>query len=77
MTDTLGSQLKAARLARGLTRDDVAEETGLDIDYLRRIENEYIENPRTSTVSKIASALGCRVLVSVVAVDDVSESEVR
>lgn len=70
---TLGSQLKAARIARGLSREQVAIDADMSDEYLRLIEHEYIENPRLDTANRIASALGCRVLVSVVAVDGESK----
>lgn len=76
MTNTLGSQLKRLRLARGLSREQVALRSGVKADHIRYIEHDYVDFPRRSTLQKLTSALGCKVTVSVVVVD-VSESEER
>lgn len=67
--DTLGSQLKARRLEVGLSQGEIAALAGIKPDHLRKIENGYTPYPRKATVDAIAAVLGCKVTVSVVAVD--------
>lgn len=70
MNNTLGSQLKAARIARGLSGYKVAALAGIKPTHLYDIENGHRLYPRQATVNRIAAVLGCTVTVSVVAVEE-------
>jgi DNA-binding XRE family transcriptional regulator len=52
-------QLKEARLATGLTLADVAENTGMAVEYLSRLENGMQTNPTWKTLGSYAAAVGC------------------
>ncbi len=55
----LGSNLKAARLERGLTQEDVSMLSGVHETEISRIEAGK-RDPRVSTVRKLAKAVGVR-----------------
>lgn len=40
ITDKLGEILKRERLSRGVSRDEIAERTGIGVRHLAAIENE-------------------------------------
>ena len=52
----IGARLKSLRRGRGLTQDQVAERTGLSVNYLSRIERG-LENPTLDTLLSLAGAL--------------------
>ena len=52
------AQLKQAREAAGLTLGDVAEETGLSVEYLSRLETGAQTNPTWKTLGSYAVAVG-------------------
>jgi transcriptional regulator with XRE-family HTH domain len=58
MATRLGSALRAARTARGLTLRDLEKLTGMSQSQLSQIETGYRADPSFSTVSKIARAVG-------------------
>jgi transcriptional regulator with XRE-family HTH domain len=58
MATRLGSALRAARTARGLTLRDLEKLTGMSQSQLSQIETGYRADPSFSTVSKIAKAVG-------------------
>ena len=58
--------LKALREQQGLSISDLAERTGMDRAMISRLENGQIDNPTIATVARYATALGKRVVVSLV-----------
>lgn len=52
----IGARIKSLRRGRGLTQDQVAERTGLSVNYLSRIERG-LENPTLETLLAMAEAL--------------------
>lgn len=52
----LGTRLTAARKARGFSQESLAEESGISLRTLQRIENEGT-NPHGDTLKRIASVL--------------------
>lgn len=70
MTTTLGSQLKARRLACGLSQRSLAKAAGLKEDHYRNIENGKVDFPRAATLARITGVLG--VTVTVVLVEEAS-----
>lgn len=69
MTQTLGSLLKACRLARGLTRPQLAKLAGVKDDHIRYIEHGYVDFPRKKTLQRITSVLGVKVVVALVSAE--------
>ena len=53
-----GAAIKAARIQSGLTQFDIAEETGLPVHVIRRIE-QGVQRINLSEAAAIAEALGC------------------
>lgn len=56
--------LKNARLEQSLTLAEISERTGIDQGALSRFENGSSINPTLSTISRIATALGKSVQVT-------------
>jgi transcriptional regulator with XRE-family HTH domain len=52
----LGARIKSLRQGRGRTQEQVAEQTGLSVNYLSRIERG-LENPTLNTLLGVAEAL--------------------
>jgi DNA-binding phage protein len=69
--ETLFTQLKAAREARGLSLADVTELTGMDRSALSKLETGQRANPTVDTLVRYAEAVGKRLVVSLA---DVRES---
>lgn len=63
---TLGSQLKARRLACGLSQRTLAKAAGLKADHYRDIENGKVDFPRKRTLQAITGVLGVTVTVVLV-----------
>lgn len=57
ITDKLGETLKAVRLARGYTREQLSERTGVTERYIAAIENEG-QIPRVTVLSALLHGLG-------------------
>ena len=57
--------VRAARLARGLSQEDLAAESGLDRTYISGLERGA-RNPALSTIEKVSRALQVRVSVLMV-----------
>jgi transcriptional regulator with XRE-family HTH domain len=51
------ANLRAARLARGLTQESVATAAGMDMSYYGRLERAVVD-PSVRTVTRVATALG-------------------
>ena len=61
----LGPQLRALRTAAGRTVASVAEDAGLSVPYIANLENGR-GNPTLTALTQLASALGMRLVVSLV-----------
>jgi|SRR4051812_18372082 hypothetical protein len=62
--EKLCAQLKAARVAKGLSLDDVTELTGMDRSALSKFETGQRANPTVETLVRYAEAVGKRVVIS-------------
>jgi transcriptional regulator with XRE-family HTH domain len=56
---SLGSQLRDARLAVGMTITEAAEQSGFSASYISQVERD-LANPSIGAVNRIAAALGVR-----------------
>lgn len=63
---TLGDQIRLRRLARRLSRAEVARAAGLNYYHYCGIEKNVNRYPRAETVNAICKALGVRVVVVLV-----------
>jgi transcriptional regulator with XRE-family HTH domain len=57
----LKERLREERRRAGLTQGELAEKAGVGINTVLRIETGGIEEPRVSTLRKLAGALGVEV----------------
>ena len=57
-----GRAVRAARLERGLSQEDLAAESGLDRTYISGLERGA-RNPALSTIEKVSRALEVKVSV--------------
>lgn len=53
-----GKALRRLRKERGLTQEKLAHRAGLTLARINRLENHTPDEPKLSTVQKIATALG-------------------
>lgn len=53
----VGTSIRALRKQKGLTLEDLAGKTGINMDHIARIERGETKNPRIDTIQKIAKAL--------------------
>lgn len=58
---TLGARLRRERRLAGMTQEELAQEAGVSVDAILRIERSYVEEPRVTTIRKIARALNLEV----------------
>lgn len=56
--------LKEARESQGLSLADVSQRTGMSRGAISRLENLVDRNPTMATLSRLADALGRRVVIS-------------
>jgi transcriptional regulator with XRE-family HTH domain len=61
----IGRQLRARRTAAGRTVASVAADAGLSVPYIANLENGR-GNPTTAALTRLAEALGMRLVVSLV-----------
>ena len=61
----IGRQLRARRTAAGRTVASVATEAGLSVPYIANLENGR-GNPTTAALTRLAEALGLRLVVTLV-----------
>jgi transcriptional regulator with XRE-family HTH domain len=61
----IGRQLRARRTAAGRTVASVAADAGLSVPYIANLENGR-GNPTTAALTRLAEALGLRLVVSLV-----------
>ena len=66
---SIGRQLRALRTASGRTVASVAADAGLSVPYIANLENGR-GNPTTAALTRLASALGMRLVVALVPADD-------
>lgn len=57
----IGKIIRQIRKSKGLSLTDVREKTGIEANYLSRIETGKIVSPRVHTMIKIAKALNVTV----------------
>ncbi len=60
---TLGKRIRQLREQRGLSRQELAEATGLSAVYLKKLEAGDRESPSLPALEKIARALHVRLYV--------------
>jgi transcriptional regulator with XRE-family HTH domain len=65
----IGRQLRARRTAGGRTVASVAADAGLSVPYIANLENGR-GNPTTSALTRLAEALGMRLILTLAAGDD-------
>ena len=53
-----GAKLKSLRERRFLRREELAEKVSSHRDHIGRLERGEVENPRMTTIRKLAEALG-------------------
>jgi len=58
------SALRQQRESAGLSLDEVASRSGIDKAQLSRLENGKVQDPRPSTLSRYARAIGKRLALS-------------
>ena len=61
----IGRQLRAQRTAAGRTVASVAADAGLSVPYIANLENGR-GNPTTAALTRLAEALGLRLVVTLV-----------
>lgn len=54
----IGSRLKGFRVAAGLTQENVAEQVGITVVYLSKIENGHVR-PTIDLLQMICATVGC------------------
>jgi len=54
----IGPRIREIRESKGLGYSQLAEATGLDLRYLKRLEKGTVKSPSWDAVCKIADALG-------------------
>jgi len=62
--DDIGAYLRATREEYGMSLGDMQEETGMSRGRLSRLENRVSSNPTVLTLSRIASAMDLRIMVT-------------
>src|SRR5213594_520962 len=68
----IGRQLRARRTAAGRTVASVATDAGLSVPYIANLENGR-GNPTTAALTRLAGALGLRLVVALVPAEEGSE----
>lgn len=56
----IGKKIREARIARGLTQEQLGEIVGLQKSAIAKYENGRVVNIKRSTLQKLANALGLR-----------------
>lgn len=56
----IGKKIKEARLAKGLTQEQLGKMVGLQKSAIAKYENGRVVNIKRSTLQKLANALGLR-----------------
>jgi transcriptional regulator with XRE-family HTH domain len=71
---TIGRQLRARRTAAGRTVASVAADAGLSVPYVANLENGR-GNPTTTALTRLARALGMRLLVTLEPDEDSQQAD--
>jgi transcriptional regulator with XRE-family HTH domain len=71
---TIGRQLRARRTAAGRTVASVAADAGLSVPYVANLENGR-GNPTTTALTRLAGALGMRLLVTLEPDEDSQQAD--
>ena len=69
----IGRQLRARRTATGRTVASVAADAGLSVPYVANLENGR-GNPTTTALTRLAGALGLRLVITVVPDEDTRQA---
>lgn len=67
-----GAVLREARLAAGLTQEELSFRAGLDRAYISQLENDH-KSPTLDTLFRLADALGVRASVLIARVEERQE----
>ena len=59
LSDTIGQQIRTARLAAGMSQTDVENTSGIPKSRLSRYENDHVM-PSLPSLAKICAAVGVR-----------------
>ena len=70
----IGRQLRARRTAAGRTVASVAADAGLSVPYIANLENGR-GNPTTTALTRLAGALGMRLVVTLVPDEDSRQAQ--
>lgn len=70
----LGRQLRARRTAAGRTVASVAADAGLSVPYIANLENGR-GNPTTTALTRLASALGMQLVVTLVPTSESQQAQ--
>ena len=70
----IGRQLRARRTAAGRTVASVAADAGLSVPYIANLENGR-GNPTTAALTRLAEALGMRLVVTLVPGEEGQQAE--
>ena len=62
----LGEQIRILRERRGLTREQLAEQTGLSAVYVKKLEAGERKSPSLPTLQRIAQALRATFVIKLV-----------
>ena len=57
---TIGQKIKAARIAKGMTQEELGKVLGVQKSAVAKYENGRVVNIKRSTLKKISDALGIR-----------------
>jgi DNA-binding phage protein len=68
------SALQNARQSRGRSLTEIARESGIDLASLSRLEAGKNPNPTFETLSRYAAALGLRLEISLVEIEDLASN---
>jgi transcriptional regulator with XRE-family HTH domain len=69
----IGRQLRARRTAAGRTVASVATDAGLSVPYVANLENGR-GNPTTTALTRLAGALGMRLVITLVPDEDIPQT---
>jgi repressor LexA len=71
----IGKKIKEARLAKGLTQEELGNIVGLQKSAIAKYENGRVVNIKRSTLQKLAKALGLRGSDLIIEADPVGAAE--
>ena len=71
----IGRKIREARIARGLTQEQLGEIVGLQKSAIAKYENGRVVNIKRSTLQKLANALGLRGSDLIIETDPIEAAE--